>query len=447
MAQTTNAINGVKYNYKKEEKKLTKVSFSNGVVLDLEGSNSVATVTAALKKYLENTANLPLTTTPAYPNPMPSTGTKPTFSLPEGNYIEISLTSGKTLDLSNYSNQKIKLKPGNYNSVYITGNKLKNIIIDANGVNLEKSVIELGSGDMVEIYGIKMYNNDSRVLRFDFGLNNFHLYNSTFINCGDYAFYCNRAKEVDYNGKDATANLGLKIINNVFDNFGNIQMEGKLDKDINADRGLFKNPEIAFNTFKNNPSIGSAVVFENVENYDIHHNIVENLNSKNDNHNGIFYMQGSGKFHDNKLNNYQGNAIRMWLYTRGSTPYTNEIFNNFCFNTRKYGGFELQGFDRYIIPGKTTFANAKVYNNTVGRMNTSKDWEGQMLDLYNYGGTLEYYNNLGFELNYSGRAIGNMINNMSDVKISGAGNIYKLNIGDALDSEFNSKFPGIGARQ
>src|SRR5690606_13671382 len=87
-----------------------------------------------------------------------------------------------------------------------------------------------------------------------------------------------------------------------------------------------------------------------------------------------------------------------------------------CYNTRMYGAFELQAFERNRYPGKTTFANAKVYNNTVGVMNTSNFFEGQILDLYQTGGTLEFFNNLGFELN-SKRSIGNMINNMSDTKI------------------------------
>lgn len=74
--------------------------------------------------------------------------------------------------------------------------------------------------------------------------------------------------------------------------------------------------------------------------------------------------------------------IRAWAFSRGNSSSTIEIYNNIAYNSRKYGAFEIQGFDRYIIPGKTTIANAKVYNNTVGKMNTSKDWEGVILDLY-----------------------------------------------------------------
>lgn len=416
---------------------VSKVTYADGITITVTGANNTTTRKPLyLEAYaLANQVKPPVSQ----------------FPLPSGNYAEVTLTSGKTLDLSSYSNQKIKLKPGNYTGIYITGNNLSNIIIDANGVTLDNSTIELGKGNLVEIYGIKMTNNKFRVLRFDFGLNNFHLYNSTFINCGDYALYCNGARDADYKGTDATANLGLKIINNTFDNFGNIQMEGGFDKSTGKDKGLFKNPEIAYNTFKNAPYLGSAVVFENVENYDIHHNVLDNVNTFNDNHNGIFYMQGIGKFHDNKLTNYQGNAIRMWLYNRGATQQTAEIYNNICYNTRKYGGFEVQGFDRYLISGKTSVSNVKVYNNTVGKMNTSKDWEGQLLDVYGFLGKVDVYNNLGFDMNTTKwqSSVTNMINKQAEANISESNNKYFPNWNDAVENltNFKSKINGIGAVQ
>src|SRR5690554_7175583 len=110
-----------------------------------------------------------------------------------------------------------------------------------------------------------------------------------------------------------------------------------------------------------------------------------------------------------------------------------EIYNNIIYNTRKYGAFELQGFDRYIVPGRSTHVNAKVYNNTVGTMNTSRSWEGVVLDLLNYGGTLEYYNNLGFDL-YHSKPITDMINNYSNnVKIiKNSNNLYFKTANEAI---------------
>src|SRR5690606_34239467 len=149
--------------------------------------------------------------------------------------------------------------------------------------------------------------------------------------------------------------------------------------------------------------------------------------------------------------NYQGNAIRAWVYSRGNSPATVEIHNNICYNTRKYGAFELQQFSRNLVAGKSTFVNAAVYNNTVGKMNTAKDWEGQILDLYNIGGTLSYYNNLGFELfsSNSNKPISNMINNMSDTKIIvDQNNKYFSSAAAAVTNTdtFSSIHDGIGAR-
>src|SRR5690606_35928566 len=180
------------------------------------------------------------------------------------------------------------------------------------------------------------------------------------------------------------------ILNCRFDNTGSVIFGGTLNK--SEDTGLFKDVEIAYNVFQNTNK-GSLVVFTNVEDFDIHHNIVNNVNAKNNNHNGIFHMHGNGNFHHNELTNYQGNALRLWCYSRGNTPKTVEIHHNICYNTRKYGAFEIQAFDRNMVPGKTTYVNGKVYHNAVGKMNTAKDWDGQILDLYNMrGGTLEYYN-------------------------------------------------------
>jgi opacity protein-like surface antigen len=82
-------------------------------------------------------------------------------------------------------------------------------------------------------------------------------------------------------------------------------------------------------------------------------------------------------------------------------------------------------------------------------MNTSKDWEGGVLDLYNYGGTLEYYNNLGFDLKLS-KQFTDMINNMSNTKIiKNTNNKYFESASEAVvDLEsFASKYSGIGANR
>lgn len=337
---------------------------------------------------------------------------------------------GATLNIP--SNSFIRIKAGNYRGitiknilastakpVYVKNDGQVNIS-EGMGIENVNNVIVDGDNTSGITYGFAFKNISYRAISIHGKMSGVVLKSMSFTNVSDYTIAGTFANGSDlrYNGSADTRTDGFKILNCVFDNAGSVSFGGNLNKDNGEDTGLFKDVEIAYNTFKNSNGVGTVCSFTNVQDYNIHHNIVDNINSTNNNHNGVFHMQGNGKFHDNKLTNYQGNAIRMWLYSRGNTPATNEIYNNSCYNTRKYSGFELQGFDRNMYPGKTTYANAKVYNNTVGHMNTNKDWEGQLLDLYNYGGgTLEYYNNLGYELNSTKGSVTNMINNMSDTKI------------------------------
>jgi len=354
----------------------------------------------------------------------------------------------------------IKIKSGSYNTIYvknISGTKDAPIIIKNNGQVIITGGMETdniinvsitGDNDTDIKYGFSFENIPFRAVKMNRRIAGVTLKSMSFKNVPDYCIAGEKSNgEMVYDGSESSRNERLKILNCLFDNTGSIVFNGGLDKDNAVDVGLFKDVEIAFNQFQNT-NAGTLCSFGNVQDYNIHHNFVNNVNSTNNNHNGIFFMQGNGIFHHNKLTNYQGNSIRMWAYSRGSTPSTVEIYNNVCYNTRKYGGFEIQGFARNLYAGKSTFVNAKVYNNTVGRMNTSKDWEGQVLDLYNYGGTLEYYNNLGFDLYHNGLAISNMINNMSDTKIlSDQNNKYIPAQQDAISDleSFTSKLSGIGA--
>ena len=409
------------------------------------------TVTEEIKS--ETSVVLPITNPIAPATPV---ATAPSYEVGSGSgYLTID---GKSLDLS--SIKLIKVKSGTYKGIYI-----KNIIgtptipvkIVNNGqVNISEGMetdninyVQLaGDGTPSLKYGFIFENIPFRAIKMSSRILGITIRNMSFKNVFDYCIAGEKSNgELSYTGSADTRNENLKILYCNFDNTGSIVFNGALNKDASEDLGLFKDVEVAYNTFQNTDA-GTLCSFGNVQDYNIHHNVVNNINQNNTNHNGVFYMQGSGIFHHNKLTNYQGNAIRMWLYSRGTTPTTVEIYNNVCYNTKKYGGFELQAFDRNKYPGKTTFANAKVYNNTVGRMNTNKDWEGQILDLYNTGGTLEFYNNLGFDLYHNGLSITGMINNMSDTKIiKETNNKYFASQQDAvLDlNSFTSKVTGIGA--
>ncbi|RZK19907.1 MAG: hypothetical protein EOO43_11465 [Flavobacterium sp.] len=399
----------------------------------------------------ETSTTLPVTTPVAPTAPVAVT---PSYEVGTGSgYLTID---GKSMDLT--AIKLIKIKAGAYRGITIkniSATAAQPVSIKNNGqISITESmqtenvnnVIIAGDNISGITYGFLFENISYRAISLNGKMSGVTLKSMKFKNVSDYVISGNSGNDsgLKYDGSSETRTENFKILNCDFDNSGSISFGGNLNG--SEDSGFFKDVEIAYCSFENT-NAGTVCSFTNVQDYNIHHNVVNNLNQTNNDHNGIFFMQGNGKFHDNKLTNYQGNSIRMWLYSRGSTPATNEIYNNICYNTRKYSGFELQGFSRNLVSGKTTFANAKVYNNTVGKMNTSKDWEGQVLDVYNYGGTLEYYNNLGFELNGS-KSITNMLNNMSDTKIlKEENNKYFSQQSSAVanTSTFNSLTAGLGA--
>lgn len=447
MAQTFTDKNKVKHTYTKQI--ISIVTTDDGKVFRDSGISAI-TATKVKALYDAQISVTPPVVVPPIVTP-PTTPTLPIPTLPSGNYVEVVPVNGKALDLTSYSGKNIKIKKGNYSNIYISGNNLNNLVVDGSESTCSGCKIELtGKGNNISLFNLTIQNNSYRPIVFSFGLNNLMLNGIKLLNCGDYAVFASNSG-VTYTGNETNLNSGLKIINCTFDNVGQINLgdyQGGLDGN-NKDLALFKNIEIAYSTFKNS-SPGYFVNAPNAWNYSIHHNTVDNVNASNNNHNGIFFMQGNGDFFNNKLTNYQGNALRSWVYSRGNTPSTNKIYNNICYTTRKYSGFEIQQFSRNLVNGKTTFVNADVYNNTVGKMNTSKDWEGVILDLYSMGGILNYYNNLGFELYKSnGGSIGNMINNMSGVRITESNNKYFANQSDAVENltNFKSKINGIGAVQ
>jgi hypothetical protein len=134
---------------------------------------------------------------------------------------------------------------------------------------------------------------------------------------------------------------------------------------------------------KNCPEIGNVVWMGQVENYEVAYNVIDNINrtfsdpnAPNGYHNGIFQMIGNGSFHDNKITNHQGNAIRAWGVSYGTEVKDILIYNNVVWNSWKYSAFELQvspDMQDYmaLYPSRIKPTNAKVYNNTAGLMNTS----------------------------------------------------------------------------
>lgn len=377
--------------------------YVDGVKIVIKGSDTVATRKAA---YLKGSA---LVITP------------PIIIIPPVGAREIG---NKELSvLRDVENQSFVLKPGIYKDRCDLTN-VKNISIDG--------------------LGKVQFDTGMRAIQFNgtppsaVSLNGFN-----FKNISDYC--------VDFwkHGDNPSSNptKGFKFTNMVAENCGTIL---HIDGDLN--RGLVVDLIIKNLSFINSKEPRSVVYAGNAKNYSISNCLVDNINfarnvmengnvAPNGTHNGVFQMGGWGKFFNNKITNHQGNALRSWLFSQDETGLV-EIYNNIVWNSWKYSGFELQN----KLGGKP--ANAKVYNNTVGKMNVSKDWEGQLLDLYETGGSIEFYNNLGFELNRVGKETADMINyNGGSAKMSN--NKYFANWQDAVENltNFKSKINGIGAVQ
>ena len=221
-----------------------------------------------------------------------------------------------------------------------------------------------------------------------------------FRNVGDYAIYY--ANKAPYDGTPATALSGFKLLHCDFENAGTVMIEGSLDNSAGlVNTGFCKQPEVAYCTFKNSPSTGMLLHLGNTEACDIHHNVVDNVNTSNNNHNGIFFVKGNGAVHHNKCTNHQGNFVRFWPFSQGSEPKEVSLHDNIVWNSRKYSAFELQSFQTSIIAGVSTYCQARVFNNTVGKLNTTLPtvFVGVVVDVYNlFGGRVELINNLAFDL-------------------------------------------------
>ncbi|RZJ75658.1 MAG: hypothetical protein EOO47_19510 [Flavobacterium sp.] len=201
-------------------------------------------------------------------------------------------------------------------------------------------------------------------------------------------------------------------------------------------------------TIKNSPLLSDGVWLGCAENYEFSNNKIDNVNSQQGNHNGIFHVVGNGKFFDNTCTNHQGNMVRAWTCSI-TTPGTLEIYNNVVWNSSRYGAFEIQVPPSMKSMGAfKPIVSAMVYNNTVGLLNTGrpKYFEGRLLDLYNAYTTIQVYNNLLFN-----NADSEILNNSSTPDINFlnkfANNIYKEKASDAVGDlkSFRSVIPGVGA--
>lgn len=333
----------------------------------------------------------------------------------KGKFIVVGDGSGRLIidgNIDKYPcNTAIKIKGGNYYSIAIrnlTGESGCPVLITNDGsVRLsgsgKKMFLEnlshveiLGNSDPSKKYGFIFENMNNEAVQMLGAINNFTFSNARFDRINTYTVISYKPTLV-YDGSDGSFMKNLRFLDLACEGSGTlIRFEGSEGNGNIV--GLIRGIEIAGVHFSNSPTVGSVITLEKVEDANIHNNLIENINSSNSNHNGVFYLQGNGKFYNNIVRRHQGNAIRAWIFSIGSTPKEMLIYNNIVANSREYGAFELQAFSRDIIPGVSTFANAKVFNNTCGDLKPKDGtFPAQIVDLYGLlGGACEIFNNVGY---------------------------------------------------
>lgn len=351
---------------------------------------------------------------------------------------------GKTLNIT--GNSVIKIKGGSYSDIQISNISVENaevFILNDGLVELVgnrqmtlsnlKNVTVSGNGTagINKGFVFRDRSSDGVSIQLRNDINDFTLKYVSFSNINTYNAIQYNSQKI-YDGSENSYSKNLKFLYIDSENTGTLmRFRGSVENGTIT--GLVKNIEIGFVNFKNSRGVGSVVALENADSYDIHNNTIQDVNQDNSNHNGIFYVQGNGKFYNNKIKNHQGNAIRAWAYSIGSSPKEILIFNNIVINSRQYGAFELQAFDRNIISGKTTFVNAKIFNNTCGNLLPKESFPAQVVDLYGLkGGKCDIFNNLGYNFTLVGQNNTNFIwNDMGDKPPVAFNNKYFRSLGEA----------------
>lgn len=402
-------------------------------------------------KKIETTPE-PVASTPATPSkPADSTIVSDT-NLVAGRVLKVGTGSGdltidgKTLGVK--CTDVIKIKAGVYTHI-----EIKNINVGCNVTIQNDGLVEIaGSNDHIVLTNVSNLtftgngtsgiakgfvsrdNAAHRSIIINGTVHDLTIEYFSFKNIKDYVVYMNNSS-VNYTGAAGTYSNNVKFLNNDCNNTGSfLQLDGDISSAGVA--GLIKNLEVAYLNFTNSNS-GYVAWVGNADDYNIHHNTITNVNTTNNNHNGLFTIKGSGSFHHNLVRNHQGNAIRAWGRSLGTTAKNVLIYNNTVVNSRKYSAFEVQSFQNEIVSGKSTFVNVKVYNNICGQLNTSKDWVGVVLDIYSlFGGKIDIYNNKGFDFP-APNANSNIINIQSITPTTETNDVYFKTASAAGISDIN----------
>jgi len=365
------------------------------------------------------------------------------------NQLEVIGNGSGSLIIKDVEGKKYSIKPGTYSSFHLEN--IKNSSID--GLNQVK--IKNGSVYMSRVNGLTLNNisieesNQPAITIYD-EANDLTLQNINIKNIGNEAIKFLLDKK--YDGSPSSYSKNIHLINIKAENIGTLfGSKGEIKSD--GFYGLIKGFKLTNSSITNSPNLSNGIYVGCVEDYEISNNIVNNVNRSenypdgNNNHNGIFHLNGNGKFFKNKITNHQGNGLRAWLFSI-TKPGVVEIYDNIVYNSTRYSAFELQVPPYMEALPSFKSADAKVFNNTTGLLNTGqpKYYEGRIVDIYQTHGNVEVYNNLYFNMRDNIASLNQ--SNPNDTNVKEINNVYFNNTVDAvLDLiNFKSKVSGVGAR-
>jgi hypothetical protein len=400
---------------------LNLVKFADGIQYETAGSVAAA---AVLKQYKTEKASQvpPVVETPA-PGPAPVLEAPVIIVKPSpGTAREISISDyGKLKDIQN---ENFKLKAGIYGDQYWL-TSLKNVSID-----LSEAQFTTKNMPTHELKGVH---------------ENVIFWKPSFKDTSGDGF-----KYRTDNLPFGTVIKGLQILGSNSVNSGAIfSGDGSI-----GDKGFglsFQGLTIKDFVFKNSPGVGTIVYCQALEDFEIANGIIDNINSTTDIHNGILMIAGNGKLHDIKCTHHQGDLMRAVPHQILSTGKKLDIYNNLVFDSRKYGAFEVQVYGNVKASPFFKPADTIVRNNTIGQLNTSKNWDAKLIDVYDTYGRVDLINNLGFDLfQANGNPILILANQMQSAAtlFTEIGSRYFKTAKEAVVdiSTLKSMYAGIGAQ-
>lgn len=277
----------------------------------------------------------------------------------------ISITSSTIAGLS--PGDTLQINPGTYTGFSMTGIHLQELQIMADGVTVSWgggfSGATISSSSLFTLKGIYFYNGSYKGLQLDGNVDSCTII-ASFRNFRDVVFY---TSGLTYDGTAATRNNALDL---------------QLTTDSTFGASVMHFGNTFWESHIHNCHIDSVIgtPIQAIEFYSgwhvyIHDNIFTKINMGGTNHNSIIYAAGQWFIYNNVVLDFQGEC-RLRPYTMDSTGThkrdTSLFYNNFAWNSAKYGQAELQQFDADTNTN-TTLPNVKmgdvlVFNNTAGRL-------------------------------------------------------------------------------